>query len=67
MVESFVETDRPRLDPRLINALRSHRSATRAAVPLDTTFDGGVLTSDGELPLPVEADHQQGSCGTFAS
>lgn len=43
------------------------RFATRAQVPLDASFDGGVLTSDGGLPWLVEADYQLGMCAAFAA
>jgi hypothetical protein len=49
------------------DAIPSYRFATRALVPLDATFDGGVLTSDGGLPWLVEADHQLGLCAAFAA
>jgi DDE family transposase len=49
------------------DAIPSYRFATRADVPLDATFDGGVLTSDGGLPWLVEAEQQLGVCAAFAA
>ena len=49
------------------NATPSYPFATRAAVPLDVTFDGGLLTSDGGVPWLVEADRQLGICAAFAA
>jgi hypothetical protein len=36
-------------------------------MPLDVTFDGGVLTSDGGLPWLAEADQELGLCAAFAA
>jgi hypothetical protein len=49
------------------DATRSSTFATRASVPLEVTFDGGVLTSDGGLPWLGEADRQLGLCAAFAA
>ena len=35
--------------------------------PLDVTFDGGLLTSDGGLPWLVEAETELGICKAMAS
>ena len=48
------------------DATPSYQFATRADIPLDVTFDGGLLTSDGGLPWLVEADRQLGICAAFA-
>jgi hypothetical protein len=48
------------------SATVSYRFATSPAVPLEATFDGGHLTSDGGLPWLVEADTQLGLCAAFA-
>lgn len=40
--------------------------ATDAKVPLEATFDGGRLTSDGGLPWLAEADADLGLCAAFA-
>jgi hypothetical protein len=45
----------------------SYQFATRAPLPLETTFDGGLLTSDGGLPWLVEADRHLGLCTAFAA
>jgi hypothetical protein len=44
----------------------SYVFATRAAVPLEATFDGGRLTSDGGLPWLAEAEDALGLCAAFA-
>lgn len=49
------------------DATPSYQFATGADVPLEATFDGGLLTSDGGLPWLVEADRQLGICATFAA
>jgi hypothetical protein len=49
------------------DATPSYTFATRAEVPLEAAFDGGVLTSDGGLPWLVEADRQLGICAAFAA
>src|SRR5579863_9760879 len=49
------------------DATPSYQFATGAAVPLEVTFDGGVLTSDGGLPWLVEADRHLGLCAAFAA
>ena len=43
------------------------RFATRAALPLAVTFDGGRLTSDGGLPWLAEADAALGLCDALAA
>lgn len=40
--------------------------ATRTALPLEATFDGGRLTSDGGLPWLAEAEEELGICAAFA-
>jgi hypothetical protein len=49
------------------DATASYTFATRAHLPLDATFDGGLLTSDGGLPWLVEADRQLGICAALAA
>lgn len=49
------------------DATPSYLFATPAQVPLEATFDGGVLTSDGGLPWLVEAERQLGICSAFAA
>jgi hypothetical protein len=49
------------------DATPSYPFATRAGVPLEATFDGGLLTSDGGLPWLVEADRHLGICSAFAA
>lgn len=44
----------------------SYVFASRAAVPLEVTFDGGRLTSDGGLPWLAEADGDLEICAAFA-
>ncbi len=41
--------------------------ATLTGIPLDATFDGGRLTSDGGLPWLGEADATLGLCGALAA
>jgi hypothetical protein len=43
------------------------RFAGPAALPLEASFDGGRLTSDGGLPWLAEADEQIGLCAAFAA
>jgi hypothetical protein len=40
--------------------------ATRADLPLEATFDGGRLTSDGGLPWLVEVEEALGVCAALA-
>ena len=40
--------------------------ATPTPLPLDATFDGGRLTSDGGLPWLAQADEALGLCAAFA-
>ena len=40
--------------------------ATRTNLPLEATFDGGRLTSDGGLPWLAEAEADLGICAAFA-
>jgi hypothetical protein len=42
------------------------RFAGPAALPLEVSFDGGRLTSDGGLPWVAEAEEQVGVCAAFA-
>jgi hypothetical protein len=49
------------------DAISSYAFATRAALALEATFDGGLLTSDGGLPWLVEADRHLGICAAFAA
>jgi hypothetical protein len=67
MVE-LPKQDRP-TEAELVShdATPSYRFATRAPIPLDAAFDGGVLTSDGGVPWLVEADQQLGICAAFAA
>ena len=41
--------------------------ATPTALPLRAAFDGGRLTSDGDLPWLTEADTALGLCALIAS
>ena len=41
--------------------------ATPASLPLEATFDGGRLTSDGGLPWLGQVDAELGICAAFAS
>jgi Transposase DDE domain group 1 len=43
------------------------RFAGSAPLPLEASFDGGRLTSDGGLPWLEEADTRLGLCATFAA
>ncbi len=47
-------------------ATGSYLFATSTLRPLEATFDGGHLSSDGGLPWLVEADKQLGVCAAFA-
>jgi Transposase DDE domain group 1 len=49
------------------DATPSYQFATRAHLPVEATFDGGLLTSDGGLPWLVEADRELGICSAFAA
>ena len=44
-----------------------YRFAVPASVPLEATFDGGRLTSDGGLPWLGEAETALGICSSFAA
>ena len=48
------------------SATTRYRFATDAQVPLEATFDGGRLTSDGGLPWLAEADAELGLCAAYA-
>jgi hypothetical protein len=48
------------------SAIAPYRFATDADLPLEATFDGGRLTSDGGLPWLAEAEHALGICAAFA-
>jgi hypothetical protein len=67
MVE-LLRQDRP-LEAELVphDARPTYRFATRASLPLDAAFDGGVLTSDGGLPWLAEADRELGLCAALAA
>jgi hypothetical protein len=49
------------------SAIPSYSFATSTSLPLQITFDGGRLTSDGGLPLLAQADHATGICDLIAS
>jgi hypothetical protein len=49
------------------SATPAYRFAGLAALPLEATFDGGRLTSDGGLPWLSEADAALGLCAAFAA
>ena len=44
----------------------THSFATSTDRPLDVTFDGGRITTDGGLPWLVEAESELGICKAFA-
>jgi hypothetical protein len=48
------------------SATASFAFATRTHLPLEATFDGGRLTSDGGLPWLAEAEADLGVCAAFA-
>lgn len=47
-------------------ATETHSFATSTDRPLDVTFDGGRMTSDGGLPWLIEAETELGICKAFA-
>ena len=49
------------------SATAAFRFAVPAALPLEATFDGGRLTSDGGLPWLGEAEAALGVCAAFAA
>ena len=49
------------------SAIPVYRFAGPAALPLEASFDGGRLTSDGGLPWLEQADTALGVCATFAA
>ena len=49
------------------SATPSYRFAVPALLPLEATFDGGRLTSDGGLPWLGEAEAALGVCAAFAT
>jgi hypothetical protein len=49
------------------SATAAFRFAVPAALPLEATFDGGRLTSDGGLPWLGEAEATLGICAAFAA
>jgi DDE family transposase len=61
-------TDRRQEVPRVPqSATPAFRFPVPAALPLEATFDGGRLTSDGGLPWLHEADAALGLCAAFAA
>lgn len=49
------------------DATSSYQFATRADIPLEATFGGGLLTSDGGVPWLAEAERSLGICTAFAA
>ena len=49
------------------SATPAYRFAVPASLPLEATFDGGRLTSDGGLPWLSEAEEALGICAAFAA
>lgn len=49
------------------SATPAYRFAAPASLPLEATFDGGRLTSDGGLPWLGEAEAALGICAAFAA
>jgi hypothetical protein len=49
------------------SATPAYRFAVPASLPLEATFDGGRLTSDGGLPWLGEAEAAIGVCAAFAA
>jgi hypothetical protein len=49
------------------SAIPAYRFAGPAALPLEATFDGGRLTSDGGLPWLREAEDALGLCAALAA
>jgi hypothetical protein len=48
------------------SATTTYGFATSSGLPLEASFDGGWLTSDGGLPWLVEAETELGICSAFA-
>ncbi len=67
MVEPFDNSSMTRGLRMSQAAIASYVFATDAHVPLEATFDGGHLTSNGGLPWLAAAEAELGICAAFAS
>ncbi len=67
MVELFDDSPNPRGFCVSNSATPTCTFATQTGRPLQATFDGGRLTSDGGLPWLVEAETELGICSAFAA